>query len=477
MQDNFKKNYILNLAYQVLAIIVPLITTPYISRVLGPSTLGDYAYTASIVSYFGIVAVLGTATYAQREIAYIQNDKHRRSVLFYEIFLLRLILTGAMLVFYVFICIAPGENLRVLYIVQLCTVFSWAFDTYWFFLSIENFAIVVARDICVKLVSVILIFTCVKSTRDINIYVLIVCGTILVGNLCIWPFISTYTEKVSRKELKPFSHFKGCFALFIPSIAYQLYSFVDQTMLGRLINNTEVGYYEQSQKIIRLVCALIAALASVLLPRMSSIIGEGKLEEANKLFNKVTRFNLLMVEPMVVGLSFVSPYLVPVFFGEEFLACIDILRIESIMFLAAGISQLAGTTLIALKKQNKYNIAMCTGAVVNILFNAVLIPKYKANGAAAATVVSEFVIVGIMLWFLKKNFEIKPIVLAFIRYLIPSAFMLIVLIIISRFAAGGVLSLIIMIAGGATAYGLALIIMREPALMEAFAKIKQVLKT
>ena len=131
-EKSLKRNYAYNLSYQLLAILVPLVTTPYVTRVLGPEKLGDYAYTSAMVSYFGIVAALGTVTYAQREVACYQKAREERSRTFYEILFLRLFMVGIVFAAYCVFLFLAGTY-RVLYIIQLCTVLSWAFDISWFF--------------------------------------------------------------------------------------------------------------------------------------------------------------------------------------------------------------------------------------------------------------------------------------------------------------------------------------------------------
>lgn len=155
-EKSLKRNYAYNLSYQLLAILVPLVTTPYVTRVLGPEKLGDYAYTSAMVSYFGIVAALGTVTYAQREVACYQKAREERSRTFYEILFLRLFMVGIVFAAYCVFLFLAGTY-RVLYIIQLCTVLSWAFDISWFFQGMEDFKVTVIRNSTVKLISVILI--------------------------------------------------------------------------------------------------------------------------------------------------------------------------------------------------------------------------------------------------------------------------------------------------------------------------------
>ena len=160
-QNSVKKNYLLNLSYQILALLTPLVTAPYISRVLGAEAIGKYSYTYATITYFVILSAMGTATYAQREIAYQQNDVYKRSRIFWEVFLLRLLCTCISLV--VLYCIVFNSADRNVYLAQSLYVISVIFDISWFFQGLEEFGKVVFRNTIVKLISVVLIFTLVKS--------------------------------------------------------------------------------------------------------------------------------------------------------------------------------------------------------------------------------------------------------------------------------------------------------------------------
>lgn len=325
-EKSLKRNYAYNLSYQLLAILVPLVTTPYVTRVLGPEKLGDYAYTSAMVSYFGIVAALGTVTYAQREVACYQKAREERSRTFYEILFLRLFMVGIVFAAYCVFLFLAGTY-RVLYIIQLCTVLSWAFDISWFFQGMEDFKVTVIRNSTVKLISVILILTLVKSRDDLWIYAFILCFSALLGNMTMWPFIKKYLCRIRRKELHPLRHLKGSLELFVPVLSIQIYTVLDQTMLGAMINTTQVGYYAQTQKIINLESSLLFSLTSVLMPRMTVLLSENKVELANSYYRKVVSFGFMLNLPMTAGTILISKYLIPVFLAEDtenvFLYCVS----------------------------------------------------------------------------------------------------------------------------------------------------------
>ena len=270
---SLSRNYIYNLFYQALALVVPLATTPYITRVLGPTRLGDYAYTSAIVSYFGIVAALGTVTYAQREIAVCQNSERDRSRIFFEILFLRLFMVGIVGVAYVVFLIFTTEY-RLLYLIQICTVISWGFDVSWYFQGMENFRVTVIRNSAVKLAGLILIFLLVKTKEDLWIYTLILCGSALLGNMTMWPFLKGYVKKQPLGELRPLRHLRGSLVLFVSVVSIQIYTVLDQTMLGSMVNTTQVGYYSQAIKIINICSSVLASLNTVFMPWIAALWAE-----------------------------------------------------------------------------------------------------------------------------------------------------------------------------------------------------------
>ena len=270
MSKSIKKNYLYNLIYQSLILIVPLITTPYLSRVLGAEAIGIYSYTISITTYFVLFGSLGIALYGQREIAYVQDDKEKRSTVFIEILLMRFITLGiSMLIFY--LSFVKQGQYSTYYKILILEIISNSIDISWFFQGIEEFKKTVVRNAIVKIISVICIFIFVKNTNDLLKYFIIYVLSTFLGNLSLWMYLPKYIEKVNLKNIKIFKHLKPAIALFIPQIAVQIYTVLDKTMIGAIVDDkAEVGFYEQSQKIVKLLLAIATSLGTVMSPRMAS---------------------------------------------------------------------------------------------------------------------------------------------------------------------------------------------------------------
>lgn len=317
-RKSITKNYIYNLIYQILVLILPLITAPYVSRVLGAEKIGIYSYTLSISAYFILFGSLGISLYGQREIAYKQKDKKEYSKIFFEIVILRaLTMLISLLIFY-FVCIIKENNYKIYYKILVLEIIGNCLDISWFFQGLEDFKKIVSRNIFIKLISIICIFLFVKTPDDLYIYFLIYVLSVLIGNASLWLYLSKYIEKCKIRELKVFRHLKPTIALFIPQIAVQVYTLLDKTMIGTIISDkSEVGYYEQSQKIVKMSLTVITSLGTVMLPRIASCFSTGDKDKISDYMHKSFNVVFLLAFPMMFGLLAISDKFVPVFFWRR----------------------------------------------------------------------------------------------------------------------------------------------------------------
>ena len=478
LKKSVAKNYIYNLIYQILVLIIPVITTPYLSRVLGAEGIGIYSYTISIVTYFTLFGSFGIAMYAQREIAYVQDNKEKRSQLFYELFILRAItLSVSMLVFY-FIFARTGDY-STYYKILLLEIFAVIFDISAFFQGMEEFKKVINRNLIVKCISIVCIFLFVKEPTDLNIYLGIYVLSNFFGNISLWIYLPKYIQKVNLKVLNLVQHIKPTITLFIPQIATQIYTVLDKTMIGTLITDkAEVGYYEQAQKITIIILTLVTSLGTVMLPRIANKFATGKKEEINKNILKSFNFVYFLSIPMVFGMIAIARDLIPWFLGGNFEKSIYIIYIISPIILLIGLSNVIGIQyLLPTKRQKQYSISVVLGAIVNLIFNFILIPKYLSVGAAIGTVIAETVVTGAQFWCIRKEYNIKSILMIGIKYFIASIFMFVGIFIINKlnlFMKFVVLKMAIDVAIGIVIYFITLMILKDEFtknLIGRFAKI------
>lgn len=264
MNNSIKKNYIYNLMYEILAIITPMITAPYAARVLGAQGVGANAYVGSFVSYFAIFAVTGTTTYGKRKIAENQQNIEKRSRDFWEIFLFRTICTLIVFCAYLVFIFNFLPQYRILFYLQILSIFSYMFDISWYFQGMENFKLTAIRNAIIKIVATVLLFVCIKSPDDLPMYVFINCGSTLLVNMTMWGYMKKEVTAVKLSSLNLKQHFKPIMGLFIPVIAIQIYTVLDISMLGAFSSETQVAYYEQAERIIKIVRSVINSFVSVL---------------------------------------------------------------------------------------------------------------------------------------------------------------------------------------------------------------------
>ena len=420
------KNYLYNLSYQILVLIVPLITTPYVSRVLGAKNIGVYSYTNSIVQYFILFGCIGLNLYGQREIAYVQHDKDKRDRVFYELVLLRLITVSLSLIVYYFTFISHGKYDHVYFLMSL-DIFASMIDISWFFQGIEDFKKIVLRNFVVKIIGVSLIFLFVKSSNDLNLYVLCHSTTLFLGNLSMWFYIPSLVGKVKFTELHIRKHIKPTLILFLPQIATSVYTVLDKTMIGLLTGiEEEVAYYEQGQKIVKIVLTVVTSLGTVMLPRVANLFKQNEKTKIMEYMNRSFDFVFFISFPMMFGLMAISPNLVPWFFGKGYDKVIPNMMLISPILVMIAFSNIIGTQyLLPTGRQKAYTTSVLIGCFTNCLLNYLLIPHFYSLGAAVATVISETSVTVFQIFCTRDDFNFKELIWTNKLYILSSFIMFI----------------------------------------------------
>ena len=465
MSKSVKKNYIYNMLFQILKVAMPILTAPYIARTLGAQGNGIYGFTISIVTYFILIGGIGIDLYGQREIAFVQDNKKERSRVFWELFLLKLITMSISMVTFFFVFGIQGEY-QWYYRILLLEMLANLIDVAWFFQGIEDFKKTAIRNIIVKLLSVASIFLFVKTENDVWIYLFIYALTTLFGALVLWPSLR---KKIERpKNLQLLRHLKPVLVIFLPQIAVQVYTVLDKTMVGWLTGDmNEVGYYEQSQKIIRILLALITSLGTVMMPRIAHCYQKKDHEGIKKYIRKSFRFVLASSIPLLMGLVVVSPRFVPIFFGPGYDKVVGIMQIMSMVVLFIGLSNIIGIQfLLPTKRQKEYTISILSGTFTNVIMNFIFIPWLKSYGAAIATVIAECVVLLTQIWFSRKDLPHSDIVKIAIRYFIYGLVMAAVCIAVGLILPDNVMGLCGQVAVGALMYGSIIFFTKDPIFTE-----------
>lgn len=473
MKKSITKNYIYNLTYQILVLILPLITTPYISRVLGAENIGIYSYTISITTFFILFGSLGIALYGQREIAYVQNDKKKYSNTFWEIVILRAITMFISLVIFYFTFANGNNDYQLYYKILILEILANIIDISWFFQGLEEFKKTVVRNIIVRLISLFCIFTLVKSQKDLPIYFGIYVLSTFLGNLSLWLYLPKYINKIPINDLRILRHLKPTISLFIPQIAVQVYTLLDKTMIGTIITDkSEVGYYEQSQKIIKMILTIITSLGTVMMPRIASTFAEGNKEKVNTYMKNSFNIVFLLSFPLIFGIIAVSEAFVPVFFGSGYDKVSILIKVISPIILLIGLSNVTGTQyLLPTKRQKEYTVSVVCGAIVNFIMNSLLIFRLGALGASIGTVIAEVTVTGIQIYFTRKDFEWREILKLSIKYCVLSILMFIICMLFGNFIDKDLIKVVVQVIVGIVTYVLSLIIIRDEFIMSLINKL------
>ena len=464
-------NFYYNILYELLLIISPIITVPYIARILGAEKIGIYSYTTSIVTYFVLFASLGIGLYGKREIAYVQDDINKRSSVFYELIIIRIISSIISIIFY-YLTFYNSIEFNIYFNILLIELFANMIDISWFYHGLENFKTTVIKNIIVKVITIICIFIFVKSENDLINYFLINVLSTLFGNLSLWISLHKYINKVKRNSLNVKQHIKPIIILFIPQIAVKLYSIVDRTMIGVMIESkAEVGYYEEAQKVIRILITIVTSIGTVMMPRIASIYSKGNSKIINDYVEKSFSIVNMMAFPMIFGLISISYKFVPIFFGNGYERVSLLLCVISPIIMFIGISGVTGNQyLLPTNKMKKYTFSVLFGLIVNLLLNFILISKFKSLGASIATVISEFIVMITQLLLIRNIFNIKKLVNISYKYLISSSMMFLVSICIGLIIKENIISIIFQVAISIVFYFISLLLLKENFLIELINK-------
>ncbi|MBR3894140.1 MAG: flippase [Clostridia bacterium] len=415
------KNYAYSLLYQIFTIITPLITTPYISRVLGAANIGIFGYVESIGVYFIMMGNFGFPFLGQREIAYTSDDLEKRSQRFADIMLGKTFFLSIALVAYIIFSLFFAKDNKIIFLSFALGIIADLLQAGWFFQGIEDFRTTVIRNFIIKITSIVSIFLFVKTANDLLIYSLLLNGANVIGNLfvvfALRNKISLKNYKVSMKRV--FSFVKPALILAIPYYISSVYAVIDKTMIGSLCNYSEVGYYEQSQKIIKFSLALVTALGTVFMPRIAKEVKSRDRESVKLLLSKGIDAILLISFPLCAGLLCVGEMMTPWFFGAGFEPVGVLIMTFAPMALFLGLNSFLGDQyLAAAKKEKLLTIAILVGVVINVIVNAILIPKLASLGAAIATVTSEFCKLIFLMICLRGVVEVKHLLLTALKCLL-----------------------------------------------------------
>lgn len=471
------KNYIYNTVYQIMMIFIPLITMPYLTRIFTPDQIGLQAYTLSIASYFMLFGMLGMQMYANRQVAYVRDDKEMLNKTFWSLYATQIVTCIiSLLLYYVYVGFLVNNDI-VIYLIQGLNILSVLLDVSWLFMGLEDFKKVVVRNTIVKLVGLAAIFIFIKSSDDLALYIFLTILVNIIGMLSMWVYLPKYVGKISVDFKIIKSTIKPLLKLFLPQVASQVYVLLSRTMIGVLSTKEQLAFYDYSQKIVRMILALITSIGVVLMPRVANIIGNGRHDEVSSIIEKTFKFVSYIAMPMAIGLMCISRILVSWFLGPEFNEVGNLTAISSIIIIAVSWANIIGVQyLIATKQENKYTLSIVIAAIVNLLMNVVLIKAYGALGAVIALVAAEFIGIIIQLLLVRKELNVTKMLYGVIKYIIAAIIMGIVITPIGNIIKNGFAANIIQATLGVGIYALIMFIIKDEVQKDIFKSIKSMIK-
>ena len=454
MAASVRKNFLWNASYQLLLVLAPLITTPYLSRVLGAEQVGVYSYTYSVTNYFVLFATLGMANYGVRVVASAGDDRAKRSRLFWSAYLSQVIVCIPVTILYVAYALLEPQGGFVLAVVWGMWVVSAILDVSWLFFGVEDFRFPTERSFATKLASVVVIFLFVKGPADLWIYCAAIAGSFLANQVIMWPFVGRHVDWARPTWAEVRRHFGPNLRLFAPVVAISLYTSLDKIMLGAISGMEQAGYYEYSEKISKLPMAVITALGTVMLPRMTASLSAGRRDEARSLLGESMWVMQAAAMAMTFGIAAVAPEFATVFFGPGYEPCAWIMPVVALVIPIISASNVIGVQyMLPTFSDRPYTISVCVGAAVNIALNLVLLEPFGAMGAAMATVCAEVAVLAFQCWVVRGELPLADYLKGALPFLLIGCAMLACVRLVA-FALGGpsVAGLLVEIAVGVVAY-------------------------
>lgn len=471
MGTSYKTNYIFSLLNTISGLIFPIITFPYVARVLLPEGIGEVNFFLSIISYIAMFTSLGIPTYAIIEIAKIKNDDTKRAITTAEIFTLNLILTVFGYIIVGVLCLTVNE-IKVdipLFLLMSINIILITIGCEWFYQGTENFKYITIRGLFIRLICVVLLFILVRDKNDLIYYglysVLGVAGNNILNFIYLRKNINW--RLIKFKELNIRRHFSPSLKIFAVNIISSIYLQLDTVMLGFLKDNLAVGYYTGAIKLTKMLMGITTSLGVVFLPRISSTLKMNAPEQVNSLIKKTLNFIVAVALPIATGLFIMAPILIPLFCGKNYIPAIATLQILSPIILFISISYIYAQSMLAL---SKIKITILVGAIcsiINVLANFILIPAYAQNGAAFGTILAELTSMVSYLIISKCLFNSFLIFNGHLLQCLFACFMMAILLWpISRLELNDIVAVIVMTVCGFLIYGITLLCVRNKMLNE-----------
>lgn len=403
---SIKKNFIMEIFLTMSNFIFPLITFPYVSRILKPEGTGKVQFATAAVSYFLIIAQLGIPKYGIRACAKVRDNREELSRTAHELLMINLIMTAiAYAGLFLSILFVPKfqDEKALLIIISLSIIFS-TIGMEWLYKGLEKYTYITIRAVIFKFVALIAMFLLVHEEDDYIIYGAI---TILASS-CSSIFNLIHARKyISTKPVGNYNlkkHMKAVVVFFAMACATTVYTHLDTLMLGFMKTDVDVGYYHAAVKIKTILVSIVISLGTVLLPRASYYVQNGKMDEFHNITKKSLNFAVLLSTPLMIYFIFFARAGILLLSGSAFESAVLPMQLIMPTLLLIGMSNVTGIQILVPTGREKYVLySEIAGAIVDLILNAILIPRYSSAGAAIGTLVAEVVVLLVQIAFLRKE--------------------------------------------------------------------------
>ncbi|WP_438495329.1 flippase [Paenibacillus sp. IHBB 3054] len=474
---SLKMNFIYSFSLKILNIIFPLITFPYVARILSAEGIGRVDFSLSLIQYFILLSQVGIPTYAIRECSKHRDNKENLSRTVQEILTINLIMI--VITYLIFFVVINNVNDLYVYkrllIIMSFTIISTSIGIEWFYQAIENYRYITIINLIVKIITLIAVFVFVKSEEDYLVYGLITVLALSTSYIFNFFYARKYIDifrKYKNFTLK--RHIKPIMMLFAMSLSISIYINLDKVMLGIIHGDRSVGLYASANRIIMVVIALVTSLGTVLLPRMSYYIENSLSEQIDLLIRKSHDFILMVSIPATIGIFMLAKPIVLLFAGQDYADAIISLKIVSPTIIAMGLSNLIGIQILVSHGKEKLTvISTIIGATVNFSLNLILIPIYQQNGAAFSTFVAELSVTIIQIILAYKYLKGNIIYKNLLFYLLGGGLIVLICEIVNKLHLNMLLTTSLSVLISSTCYFILLYFSKNELIQEITASMKK----
>ena len=407
MRKSIQKNLVYQIIYEVLVLILPLITSPYIARRIGAEGLGQYSYSYSVAFYFVLFSMLGIKNYGNRVIAQNKENQEELNQTFSSILVVHILISLICCGFYTAYVLWLNSD-QIYAAIQFAYVLSGLFDISWFYFGIEKFKLTVITSGVVKLLNVVCIFAFVRNEDDLWKYCSIMAVGMLLSQVLLWIPLKRYVSFVKPHLSQMFAHVKPLVVLFIPAVAISLYKYMDKIMIGTLSSKIQLGLYENAEKIINVPTSIIGAFGTVMLPKMSYLAAKDDKQGANRYIMLSMKYVMCLAFALTFGVAAVGQIFAPLFWGDSFADAGPLIMGLALTVPFISFANVVRTQyLIPQSKDTEYTVSVIAGAVVNLIINGMLIPSFGAMGATIGTIAAEMLVCIIQTISVRRQLPIK----------------------------------------------------------------------